>query len=121
MWLFTKSGFFSIVCARKGFGEAGQPVDLDRVMVRSRCREHLERLQKRFPSLQASPIESFPGSDYPFRLFLPKPVWVAVMGEMAKELDYDNFKSEVAEQPDCGQYLDCLHDVWSTMRRLQKN
>jgi hypothetical protein len=27
MWLFTKQGFFSAVCARQGSGMHGQPVD----------------------------------------------------------------------------------------------
>jgi hypothetical protein len=27
MWLFTKYGFFSIVCARQGDGKQGQPID----------------------------------------------------------------------------------------------
>jgi hypothetical protein len=120
MWLFTRYGFFSIVCARKGFGESGQPVDPDQIMVRGRSREHLEQLQKRFPSLVDLSIESFPRSDYPFRLFLPKPVWADVMKDLAEELDYDNFKSEVARQLDSSHYLDCLHDVWGIMRRLEK-
>ena len=32
MWLFTKYGFYSAVCARRGAGE-GQPLDSTRVMV----------------------------------------------------------------------------------------
>jgi len=38
MWLFTKHGFFSAVCARQGNGEHGQPVDPGRIMVRARGR-----------------------------------------------------------------------------------
>lgn len=29
MWLFTKYGFFSAVCARQGKGDYDQPVDTD--------------------------------------------------------------------------------------------
>jgi hypothetical protein len=43
MWILTKHGFFSAVCARQGNGTHGQPVDLDRIMVRVRLRGHLER------------------------------------------------------------------------------
>jgi len=121
MWLFTKYGFFSVVSARKGFGEPGKPVDPDRVMIRSRSRTHLEQLQDRFPSLQGSRIESFSHSDYPFRVFVQKAVWSLVMKDLADELDYDNFKGVIGRQPDEGQYLDCLHDVWAIMRRLEKN
>ena len=35
MWIFTKHGFFSAVCARQGDGKHGQPVDPDRIMVRA--------------------------------------------------------------------------------------
>src|SRR5436305_641101 len=34
MWIFTKHGFFSAVCAREGDGSHGRPVDPDRIMVR---------------------------------------------------------------------------------------
>ncbi len=119
MWIFTKYGFFSAVCARKGFGEYGQPVDPDRVMVRSRSRHHLEQLQERFASLKSKQIESFPGSDYPFRIFPDKSAWAMVMKELAEEMDYDNFKSEVARQPNDAAYEDTLHDVWAIMRRLE--
>ena len=51
MWVFTKYGFFSAVCARKGSGKYGQPVDPDRIMIRARLRSHLDALLKRFPDL----------------------------------------------------------------------
>ena len=51
MWLFTKHGFFSAVCARQGSGKHGQPVDPGRIMVRARVRGHPEALKARFPDL----------------------------------------------------------------------
>jgi hypothetical protein len=30
MWVFTKQGFFSAVCARQGDGKDGQPINPDR-------------------------------------------------------------------------------------------
>lgn len=45
MWVFTKHGFFSAVCARQGSGKHGQPVDPNRIMIRARVRAHLEALQ----------------------------------------------------------------------------
>ena len=39
MWLFTKHGFFSAVCARQGNGKHGQHVDPRRIMVRARVQE----------------------------------------------------------------------------------
>ena len=46
MWLFTKHGFYSAVCARQGEGNRTEPVDPDRVMVRARVSSHLENLIK---------------------------------------------------------------------------
>jgi hypothetical protein len=42
--------------------------------------------------------------------------------ELARETDYDNFKSEVAryQGPDGVAYERALHDVWSVMYQLQE-
>jgi hypothetical protein len=123
MWLFTRHGFFSAVCARQGDGEHGQPVDPERIMVRARVRAHLEALKKRFPSLlEQHDVQTFAGSDYAYRIFVAKSVWCQVLGELGRETDYDNFKSEVAHhQGSAGAaYERALHDVWSVMYRLQK-
>jgi hypothetical protein len=77
MWLFTKHGFFSAVCARKGKGRHGQPIDPDRIMVRARLRSHLKALKERFPNLLGGcEILETAGTDYAFRLFVPKSAWV---------------------------------------------
>ena len=49
MWIFTKHGFFSVVCARQGDGRHGRVVDPDRIMVRARVLGHLQALKNRFP------------------------------------------------------------------------
>ena len=41
------------ICARQGDGSHGQPVDLDRIMVRARVRSHLQALKERFSDLLA--------------------------------------------------------------------
>src|SRR4051812_30586421 len=123
MWIFTKYGFFSAVCARKGDGNHGQPVDPDRIMVRARVRGHLEALTKRYPDfVDKCEIQESSSTDYAFRLFVLKSVWVQVLAGLAEETDYDNFKSEVARhQGKVGAaYEHSLHDVWSVMNRLQK-
>ena len=123
MWVFTKYGFYSVVCARQGDGSHGQPVDLSRVMVRARLREHLDALKARFPErLGDCEVKEFNGSDYACRIFVDKAHWSALMALLADDIDYDNFKSEVARhQGRAGaEYERSLHDVWSVMRRLQK-
>lgn len=123
MWVFTKHGFFSAVCARQGSGKHGQTVDPGRIMLRARDRGHLEALKKRFlDRLGQCEIQEFPGTDYAFRIFVAKTVWSQVLAGLAEETDYDNFKAEVARhQGQAGAaYEHSLHDVWSIMYKLQK-
>lgn len=99
MWIFTKHGFFSAVCARQGDGRHGQPVDPDRITVRGRLRSHLKALQENFPELIGKcEIHESAGTDYAFRLFVPKTAWGQVLAGQAEETDYDNFKSEVVRR-----------------------
>ena len=91
MWLFTKHGFYSAVCARHGNGKHGQPVDPNRIMVRARLRSHLEALKDRFPDLLGEcDIREFVGTDYAYRIFVDKATWTQVMAGLSDELDYDN-------------------------------
>lgn len=76
MWIFTKHGFLSAVCARKGLGGSDQPVDPGRIMVRARVQAHLAGLKNRFPELLGQcEIREFAGTDYAFRIFVAKSVW----------------------------------------------
>ena len=123
MWLFTKHGFFSVVCARQGDGRHGQPIDTTRLMVRARVRGHLDALRKRWPDdLGLCEIRTFAGTDYAFRMFVDKHAWSRVLSELALETDYDNFKEEVARyQARVGErYERSLHEVWEVMHRLQE-
>ena len=122
MWIFSTHGFFSAVCARKGNGRHGQPIDPDRIMVCARIRSHLEALKKRFPDLLGEiEIDESAGTDYAFRIFINKPIWSEIVSGLAEETNYDNFKSEVARyQGRKGEaYEHSLHEVWSVMNRLQ--
>lgn len=123
MWLFTREGFFSVVCARQGDGKRGRPIDPKRVMVRARVRAHLEALQARFPELLGGcEIREFPGADYAWRLFVPKSVWAEVVRRLAEDIDYDNFKAATARRqgPEGTAYVEALHVVWRTMLGLQR-
>ena len=125
MWIFTQYGFFSAVCARKGDGSHGQPVDPDRIMVRARRREHLDRLLARFSDLLGSvQVHESRSTDYRFRVFVDKADWADVLQDLGDELDYDNFKSAVANRLTSdtdGDYENALHDVWEVMYGLQRS
>jgi len=123
VWLFTKYGFYSSVCARQGNGGHDQPADPDRLMIRARVRGHLEALQTRFPAqLATTEISETPATDYRYRMFVDKAVWTPVLVELNEEMEYDNFKSEVARHQGAtgAGYEQALHDVWSIMYQLQK-
>ena len=122
MWIFTQYGFFSVVCAREGDGSQGNKVDAGRVMVRARLRGHLAGLKLRFPEeLGGLEIMETTETDYRYRLFIDKAVWIRVLKFLGEELDYDNFKSKVARNLAAvgDEYHHSLHDVWDTMQRLQ--
>jgi hypothetical protein len=119
MWVFSIYGFYSIACASKPDGS----LDPDTVMVRARCKDHLQNLQKRCPQLAGSKILSPPNRDYGYRLIVPKSIWVEALQEMAEEQKWDNFKNEVAQRMgrDGAEYTDALHEVWRIMYRLQES
>ena len=123
MWLFTKHGFFSVVCARQGDGRYHRSIDPGRLMVRARVRSHLERLKERFPELlERCEIVEFAGTDYAHRFFVDNATWTNVIAALNAEIDYDNFKGKVAEhQGSSGaDYVTALHDVWSVMHAMQE-
>ena len=123
MWIFTRYGFFSAVSARQGDGSHGQPVDPDQIMVRARVRKHLEALISAFPLLAGSAMKTFTGTDYAYRIFVPKSVWSQVLAALGNDIDYDNFKSEVAslQGRGGGAYEHALHAVWSVMYAIQEH
>jgi len=81
MWVFSIYGFYSIASAAKTDGTP----DPNMVMVRSRCKHHLQNLQKRCPELAGSKLLSPPTRDCGYRLIVPKSVWVRPLQERAEE------------------------------------
>ena len=121
MWVFTKYGFFSAVCARQGDGGYGQPPDPDRIMVRARDRDHLERLAAACPEqLGGLAITETADTDYRYRIFVGKPQWKQTMAALADDIDYDNFKNEAARRHGHGNaYVQALREVWGIGYRMQ--
>jgi hypothetical protein len=117
MWLFTRYGFYSVACANKPDGS----LDKETVMLRARREEHLQNLCGRFPAISDSEVVTMANRDYRYRLILPKQVWVPILGELAEEQDWSNFKNEAAAYlgKSGASYLRALHDVWEIMFRMQ--
>jgi hypothetical protein len=102
MWLCTKIGFFSIV-----------KKESDTFHIRARCREDLEQL-----SLAAgigTPVASYAGSDYPWRMICPANDLRRFMMPLASSIDYGNFKSAIAASSSQRAKLAAYHDIHHRM------
>ena len=100
MWLFTSSGFVSIVQDRD---------NKDNLMVRARVRDHLKAL---FPA--AAIIETV-DADYRYRATVVRNVVQQAMADQVNAIDYPNFKDTVTDAP----YHSACLQVWSSMHQLQ--
>lgn len=114
MWVFTTKGFYSAVCV--GDYGASNPD----IAVRSRVREDLVRfLDKVEEGEEMFPILELPGRDYPYRVIVPRNVWVQFMTATASEVDYPNFKDAVKGVLGYGR-ASLYTKVWSVMYGAEK-
>jgi hypothetical protein len=122
MWIFTRYGFVSVACAKKKDGS----IDEDKVMVRARARKHLENLQERFADTTFGKAEILigAGTDYKYRIIMPKAEWASIVSQLAMEQTWSNFKSEAtrfAHLKTSGLYIHALHEVWAIMLDFQSD
>jgi hypothetical protein len=106
MWIFLPFGFFSIVA--KGKNE---------LVVRGRARADLEAFAQRVAGAEGTipEIVEHAGTDYAFRFEATRADVTRVLSTfIAVDLDYGNFKDEVAKHdaPRCNLY----HEVWVVLR-----
>ena len=103
MWLFTNSGFYSVV----------QKPGEDCLTVRARVREDMDRLRANgLPALGETVDKA--GTDYPFRAQVSHEAFGEALKQIALNLDYSNFKNAVNR--DLGaRRADVCHNVWSEM------
>lgn len=114
MWLCTKYGFFSLVCARKDKDDYASAPDFSLIMIRARNRDHLANLQKAFPGIFVdTEIIENTHTDYPFRILLKREKIAELMAGLLDDLVYTNFKSEAERNmPEDREYIDFLHSTW---------
>jgi len=106
MWIATKHGFYSIVQKRD-----------DEYHVRGRVRQDLENLLH-LVRLDLA-IEDWPGADYRYRIIVGRKTFSGIMAALALDLDYPNFKAEIASSPDQHEKIEAFHQVWRILARLQ--
>lgn len=105
MWIFSKAGFFSVV-------EHFEHQDF--VVVRTRVFADAQNFAKRLELR----VEETPEADYPFRMKVNREVFVRWMTAQARDVDYPNFKNEIAKtsRPRASLY----EKVWSVMKDAAK-
>lgn len=115
MWVFTPFGFVSVVAHRdrEGFLVVRGRVEADVRAFRDRVSHRLHQKD------ECSDVVSTPGADYPFRFECSRRMLSWALAQFVEEdLDYDNFKNEVARvQGRARAHAYC--DVWGVMRELE--
>ncbi len=108
MWLFTTIGFFSVV---QKPGEA-------QLTVRARVAADLDRLRERYlPTMSATVANA--GTDYPFRARVSRKAFSEAMARMGEDIDYANFKNEVAKVSGKGR-AGIYSGVWTRLLALEQ-
>ena len=112
MWLFTKCGFFSIVKKTDGFH------------IRARKRGDLEALREEFRQdrdFVLPPIAETNGNDYAYRIVISSETLLPlIFNNLARSIDYSNFKSKISATPDQRDKLPALHNIWEIMANYQE-
>lgn len=107
MWLFTSQGFYSVVAHRD---------DPDTLIVRARTREDIAALREQIPAIE--PFEDA-AADYRHRAHVSRAEWLSAVAQLTAEIDYDNFKSEVARRQG-PQRSQLYGHVWAELLGLQR-
>jgi hypothetical protein len=109
MWMFTQTGFFSVVQDRN---------DKSKLHIRARFREDLERLRAQYiPKLA---IKHTPQADYAYRAEMSRRDYVLLASALAAAVDYPNFKDRVTDEQGHDRHM-LYMDVWTTMLRAQRD
>lgn len=105
MWLFTETGFVSVVQDKQ---------DTNKMVVRARDKKSLQPLMDAY----GVKLVNLKNRDYPHRVFLTRKQFIDWLVESGETLDYDNYKTRVSKTRGY-DFASPLHDVWATMLRLE--
>jgi hypothetical protein len=103
MWLFTTSGFISII-----------EKDANHLAVRARDSLSLSPLAQSYDV----EIRSTPTADYPYRIFITKDQFKNWLSNQPGQIQYKNFKSEVSITRG-KKFSHALLKVWSAMHLVE--
>jgi hypothetical protein len=105
MWLFSETGFVSVV---------QDPKDKNKMVVRARDEESLKPLVDNYDVK----IVKLKNRDYPARVFLTREQFVDWLVEVGETLQYTNYKNAATASRGY-EFARPLHSVWSTMLELE--
>jgi len=106
MWIFTQTGFVSVVRNQSDNGL---------MHVRARDAESLKELAV----LAGEAVEKTPNGDYPYRIDVREAVLISWLTTSIGAIDYStNFKGRVG-QVRGWDFADPLHTVWDVMRSVE--
>ena len=100
MWIFMNDAFLSIVAHR---------ADIHHLLVRARREGDI---QAAFPGYD---VETTSNADYRYRAMIPRSEVATVIAGKLLNLNYDNFKNSVPDNPRHDAYF----GVWHVMNRYQ--
>jgi hypothetical protein len=96
--------------------------DPAQVVIRTRVSDGLERLLERVQKLElAEVIRDDIGTDYAYRIFGEKKLWIDYLLEAGKKLNYHNFKNVALPNQHGSGRSSAYHKVWNIMRNWQDN
>jgi hypothetical protein len=108
MWIFTTFGFFAVV------QKQGSPL----LTIRACVREDLGSLRERYLS-SLPQTTAGAGADYRYRATVSHEQLALAMAASTRDIDYSNFKSEVARRQDPSRER-VYHKMWDALRQLER-
>ena len=105
MWVFTESGFVSVI---RHHSDAGK------LVVRARDYKSLEGLANAI----GLDIEPSPGRDYPYRVFIDDSTFATWISKQVMNINYTNYKDHMEAIRD-HDFSGALHSVWSAMQQVE--
>lgn len=108
MWVFTESGYLSIVAHTEW---------RDKLLVRARVRRDLEIFLQR-AGVPLDEICSTPEADYGFRAVVDRCVVARTMAELIGTIQYPNFKGRI-QQTQGQARLRTYHEIWEVLHDLE--
>lgn len=116
MWLYLKTGFYSIVHK--------PPCKPDELLVRTRCKDDIDKLQillkEKFK--YNSEVTESPKADYAYRMIVSREVFALFIATALLDLNYDNFKNTVygKDYQRHDAYMRCWEAMYEWQRDLER-